>query len=171
MIVALVMVALSAFGATAGAAPRWQATDSIDAGDQPLVDQSVTIKAVNASQDGWVTVHLDEGGKPGRVLGHSAIKKGANSNVVVKLEEAVSPGTKVWPMLHIDAGTIGAYEFPGVDAPVIVGGNIVMKQITVTEGPAALPRTGGADTTMALLIGALALLAGGGLLRRLRARV
>jgi hypothetical protein len=165
-----VLGALFALAPAVGAAPRSQAADSLDASDQPLVDQSITVATVNASVDGWVTVHLDEGGRPGRVLGHSAIKQGANSNVVVKLEEAVSAGTKVWPMLHIDAGAIGTYEFPGVDAPVIVGGNIVMKQITVTAataaGPAALPPTGGADTATALLVWALALLAGGMLLRR-----
>jgi LPXTG-motif cell wall-anchored protein len=70
-------------------------------------------------------------------------------------------------MLHIDAGTIGTYEFPGADTPVIVGGNVVMKQITVTAAAAAppsnLPRTGGTDAPSGLLLSALALLLGGAL--------
>ena len=37
-------------------------------------------------------------------------------------------------MLHLDAGTIGTYEFPGVDGPVKSGSDIVMKKITVTVG-------------------------------------
>jgi len=156
----------------AGAAPRLQAADSVTASDQPLVDGGITVQEVVASQDGWVTVHLDEGGKPGKVLGHSAIKQGKNSNVTVKLEENVTAGTKVWPMLHIDAAAIGVYEFPGPDAPVVVNNNIVMQQITITAAqPAAgLPRTGGADAAIVLLAGALAFLIAGGLIR-LRHRV
>jgi LPXTG-motif cell wall-anchored protein len=80
-------------------------------------------------------------------------------------------------MLHIDAGTIGTYEFPGPDAPVIVNGNIIMKQIAVTAAgggqtgggqaggqPSNLPRTGGEDAPIGLLLGALALVLGGALL-------
>ncbi len=79
-------------------------------------------------------------------------------------------GGKLWPMLHIDAGTVGTYEFPGADAPVMANGAIVMKQISVTAAaaapPSSLPRTGGTDSPAAgLLLGALALLLGGALLR------
>ena len=35
-------------------------------------------------------------------------------------------------MLHLDAGKIGAYEFPGPDVPVKSGSEIVMKRITLT---------------------------------------
>jgi len=59
-------------------------------------------------------------GKPGKVLGNTAVKKGESNNVVIKLSEDVPVGGKLWPMLHIDAGAIGTYEFPGPDAPVIV---------------------------------------------------
>ena len=63
--------------------------------------------------------HVDEGGKPGKVIGNTAVKKGESNNVVIKLSEDVPAGGKLWPMLHIDAGAIGTYEFPGPDAPVI----------------------------------------------------
>ena len=36
------------------------------------------------------------------------------------------------PVLHVDNGTIGTYEFPAYDPPVKVNGAIVMKQVTVT---------------------------------------
>jgi len=69
-------------------------------------------------------------------------------------------------MLHIDAGTIGTYEFPGPDAPVIVNGDIVMKQISITEASAApakgLPKTGQPGDGMApLALCTLALLIAG----------
>jgi hypothetical protein len=54
-------------------------------------------------------------------------------NVVVTLDAPVTTGA-LWPMLHLDAGTIGTYEFPGVDGPVKSGSDIVMKKITVTVG-------------------------------------
>ena len=141
--------------------------DAVDVDDQPLKNGGITVAEIYASVDGWIVAHLDEGGKPGKVIGHTAVKKGESNNVVIKLDEDVPAGGKLWPMLHIDAGTIGTYEFPGADAPVVVNGNVVMKQISVTAAPpAGLPRTGGADSPASgLLLGALLMLLGGALLR------
>ncbi|HET9223494.1 MAG TPA: plastocyanin/azurin family copper-binding protein, partial [Roseiflexaceae bacterium] len=139
--------------APAAAAP----SGSVEASDQPVVDGGITVAKVTAGQDGWIVAHLDEGGKPGKVIGNTAVKTGDNNNVVIKLSESVPVGGKLWPMLHIDAGAIGTYEFPGPDAPVIVNGNIIMKQITVTEAaaapPAGLPNTSGTDEPLGLLLG------------------
>ncbi|HEX5689213.1 MAG TPA: LPXTG cell wall anchor domain-containing protein, partial [Roseiflexaceae bacterium] len=156
--------------------------DALQAADQPLVDGGITVASVTASVDGWIAVHLDEGGKPGKVIGFGPVKAGQNSNVTLKLSENVPAGGKLWPMLHVDAGTIGTYEFPGPDAPVIVNGSIIMQQITITAAgggqtggqtgaarPPSLPRTGGEDAPFGLMLGALALLMSGGLLA-LRAR-
>jgi len=140
-------------------------TGTVDVADQPIVDSAITVANVTAGQDGWIVAHLDEGGKPGKVIGHTAVKKGENKDVKITLSESVPVGGKLWPMLHIDAGTIGTYEFPGADAPVKdAAGNIVMKQITVTAAPAGLPRTGGEDNSLALIFGALALMIAGALL-------
>jgi LPXTG-motif cell wall-anchored protein len=162
-------MALFAFAPIAGAAPLRQAADSVSAADQAISNGSIVVAEVNASQDGWIAVHIDEGGKPGAVIGHAAAKKGKTTNLSVKLEQDVPAGGKLWPMLHIDAGTIGTYEFPGPDAPVVVNNNIVMKQITITAAgaaaPAALPTTGGEELPVALLAGALAILVAGGLLK------
>ena len=119
------------------------------------------MEEIYASQDGWIVAHLDEGGKPGKVIGNTAVKKGENKNVVIKLSEDVPAGGKLWPMLHIDAGAIGTYEFPGPDAPVIVDGNIIMKQIAVTAAgcagrPAEHRRRGCADRPAAGRAGAAA---------------
>jgi LPXTG-motif cell wall-anchored protein len=141
------------------------AADAVEASNQAISNGSITVASVTASVDGWIVAHLDEGDKPGKVIGQTAVKAGANRNVAIKLSEDVPVGGKLWPMLHIDAGTIGTYEFPGPDAPVIVNGNIIMKQISVTAAPpAGLPRTGGTDASLGLLLGALALLLGGALL-------
>jgi hypothetical protein len=126
------LMALFALAPIAGAAPLRQATDSIDVDDQAVKDGTVIIAEVNSSQDGWIAVHIDKDGKPGPVIGHAAAPKGETYKIAVKLEQPVAAGAKLWPMLHIDAGKIGTYEFPGPDAPVVVNNDIVMKQITVT---------------------------------------
>jgi LPXTG-motif cell wall-anchored protein len=158
----IVMKQISITEAGGAAAPK----DAVEADDQALSNGSITVAEVYASVDGWIAVHLDEGDKPGKVIGNAPVKAGETKNVVVKLGEDVPAGGKVWPMLHIDAGTIGTYEFPGPDAPVIVNGNIIMKQIAIKAAgaPAGLPRTGGADGPTGLLLGALALLLAGALL-------
>ena len=154
--------------AAPAAAPAAQPTGTVSASDQPVVDGSITVASITAGQDGWIVAHLDENGAPGKVLGNTAVKKGESKDVKIKLSQDVPAGGKLWPMLHIDAGAIGTYEFPGADAPVKdAAGNVVMKQITVTAAggaPATLPRTGGEDNSLGLLFGAMALLLAGALL-------
>ena len=105
---------------------------SLDAVDQPGDGKTITIKAVNITgSTGFIAIHADLDGKPGPVVGHVAIPTGDSSNVVVTLDKPSTTGA-YWPMLHLDAGTIGTYEFPGPDVPVKSGADIVMKKITVT---------------------------------------
>ncbi|HMP38893.1 MAG TPA: LPXTG cell wall anchor domain-containing protein, partial [Roseiflexaceae bacterium] len=130
------------------------------------------------SVDGWIVVHLDEGGRPGRVLGHSAVRAGDNMNVVVQLSEEVPAGGQLWPMLHVDAGTAGVYEFPGADVPVRANDMVVMVQLTVTAAaappaaapPTALPRTGNAPSYGAMLVLVVLLISAGALLVRRASR-
>lgn len=153
-------------------------TASIDVSDQPLDNGHITLKSVMALQDGWIAVHSNTAdNKPGPVIGHAAVKAGMNSNVEITLNPAPKAGDKVWPMLHIDAGQKGVYEFPGPDAPVIQNGDIVMKQITITAAqgsaqPQALPNTGDAEASnlwlAPLMVGIFLMLSGGLLLRNLR---
>ncbi|HEU5088516.1 MAG TPA: cupredoxin family copper-binding protein [Roseiflexaceae bacterium] len=164
--------------APAPAPAQQAATGSLEASDQPLANQSVTVAKVTSSGPGWMVIHLDDNGNPGKVLGQTAVPAGDSSNVVVKLSENVPVGGKVWPMLHVDAGAVGTYEFPGADVPVKNGNDVVMKQITITAGtsaapagqPTQLPNTGGSDDVAGMMIlAALALvLAGGALALRSR---
>ena len=169
------LMALFALAPTAGAAPRGQATDSVTAADQPIKNGSIVVAEVNATQDGWIAVHIDQGGKPGPVIGHAVAAKGTTSDLAVTLEQDVPVGGKIWPMLHIDAGKIGTYEFPGPDAPVVVDGNIVMKQISITAAeatpPSTLPTTGGDGLPIGLIVSVLAIvIVIAGSLLKLRAR-
>src|SRR5207244_3941622 len=67
-------------------------TGTVDAADQPVVEGSINVADVNAGQDGFIVAHLDEGGKPGKVIGHTAVKKGDNKDVKIKLEQEVKAG-------------------------------------------------------------------------------
>jgi uncharacterized protein YraI len=91
-------------------------------------DGTVTVNTAVMDSVGWIAIHADNDGKPGAVIGETALKPGRNSNVSVKLS---SDGlTKVlWPMLHVDTGTIGTYEFgtvQGADGPVMENGAVAV---------------------------------------------
>lgn len=152
------------------AQPAADSKAALEADNQAIVNNSITVKEVYADQDGWMVVHVDDNGKPGKVIGQTAVKKGETNNVVVPLTEPVANGAKLWPMLHIDAGTIGTYEFPGPDVPAKdAAGMVVMKDITINAAsaaaPAKLPSTGADDPNFTfMLAGAFALLMAGLLL-------
>ncbi|MCZ7572332.1 MAG: hypothetical protein M5U01_27580 [Ardenticatenaceae bacterium] len=127
------VVALLAFAAVAFA----QETPSVSVQDQAVTANEVIVSSVVYTGPGWIAIHKDDNGKPGAVVGHSAVKAGTNEDVTVLLDETPGEGDKLWVMLHTDAGTEGTYEFPGPDAPVMENGQIVMEQFTVTGGAAA----------------------------------
>ncbi len=108
--------------------------------DDQAVTNSVTLD-VNAAADGWIVVHnmAGEGIELPGIIGKTAITKGMNENVTIMLDEGVTitPGQKLFPMVHIDASPKGEYNFPGVDAPEVFGynnegtANIVVTSINV----------------------------------------
>lgn len=107
-------------------------TGSIEAEDQSSDGNTITVASAGIQgAGGWIVIHRDEDGSPGEVVGHEAIDEGTSTDVTVTLDQAIESGS-YWPMLHVDAGTEGEYEFPGPDVPVTEGGAVVMVQIEVT---------------------------------------
>jgi hypothetical protein len=101
--------------------------DVISANDQFVSNGTVTVASVVAQADGWLAMHSDNEGRPGPVLGTAAVTAGANANVVVTLDGAAT--NVLWPMLHLDTGTVGTYEFgtvEGADGPVVVNGVVAV---------------------------------------------
>ncbi len=96
-------------------------TPTVTVEDQEIVDGTVTVAEVVAAEDGWIVIHAQADGSFGPVIGHTAVTAGTNSDVVVEIDEAAATET-LYAMLHIDAGEIGTYEFPGADGPVVVDG-------------------------------------------------
>ncbi len=104
--------------------------DLISAWDQFVTDGTVTVASVVAQVDGWIVIHSDNDGRPGPVLGASQVSAGQNSNVVVELSGDAT--NVLWPMLHVDTGAAGEYEFgtvEGADGPVVVGGVVAVTPI------------------------------------------
>ena len=123
----------------------------IQAGNQLPVDNTVTIPLLTTAQDGWLVVHADNGdGAPGPVLGQTAVAAGTTANVVVALEGDIT--NTVYPMLHVDTGEAGVYEFgqvEGADAPVVFDGTVAVTSFgTVPAIGISNQAVLGSDSTM-----------------------
>lgn len=150
-------------------------TGSLSVSDQTGDGSAVVVDEASISgANGFVVIHADQDGAPGPVIGHVAIPEGTSTGLSVPLDQPLSSTATVWPMVHFDAGTLGTYEFPGPDGPVVVDGNVLTAPLTLTVAGAAppetvsepeLPRTG-VDTLPLLLGGGLALLLGAWLVTR-----
>jgi hypothetical protein len=105
----------------------------LDAVDQTSDGTSATVAAVDIrGASGWIILHVNDGGEPGARAGLIQIRQGLSTNVVVPAFGRLVTGD-YWPMLHLDAGVLGSYDFPhGPDVPVVDSQGIVMKLIHVT---------------------------------------
>jgi hypothetical protein len=89
---------------------------------------SLFAESVLAEVDGFLVIHSDQGGQPGPVAGFVRVERGLTTDVTVEGLDPTRLTPRLWPMLHVDTGTIGEYEFgvvEGADAPVQVGGNVL----------------------------------------------
>jgi hypothetical protein len=101
----------------------------VTASDQELGAGNVLVVAhVTAAAGGWIVIHADNNGQPGAVVGYAAVNAGENDNVQVTITDPTALTPTLWAMLHVDAGTVGTYEFPGADAPVkdSAGANVMV---------------------------------------------
>lgn len=113
-------------------------TNAVTVSDQELsADNTVTIDSVTADVAGWLVIHAQADGAPGPVLGHAPVPAGDNSDVVVEIDPAGATET-LYAMLHVDAGTMGEYEFPGDDGPAVdAAGSVVTPSFNLTGGLSA----------------------------------
>jgi LPXTG-motif cell wall-anchored protein len=147
-----------------------QVTPSVTVSDQTIENGTVTVDQVVSDGPGWMVIHADQDGAPGPVVGWAAVQDGENSDVTVDIDTESATET-LWAMLHVDAGEVGTYEFPGADVPVQVEGEVLVEPFTATAAaqPETLPQTGGTATPWTALLmagGALAAIGGALLLRQ-----
>jgi hypothetical protein len=104
--------------------------------DQAIENSNIVVENVTSEKAGWIVIHADNNGKPGPVIGYAAVREGDNPSVAVEID--ASKATPVlYAMLHVDAGTIGVYEFPGADVPVKVDGMMVSPAFNASSKMAA----------------------------------
>jgi plastocyanin len=101
--------------------------------DQELVEDSVVIPMVVSAEQGWIVIHADQDGAPGAVIGYAPVDQGENNDITVEIDTAAATET-LYAMLHLDAGTVGQYEFPGNDGPVMVDDQMVIQSFALTAG-------------------------------------
>ncbi len=116
------------------APPKTVVTPSVTVSDQPIAEGAVTVAEVVSSGPGWIVIHADQGGRPGPVIGYTAVADGVNKDVVVEVDVSSVTTPTLYAMLHTDAGTAGTYEFPGPDGPVAIEGQVITPPFQITGG-------------------------------------
>lgn len=84
------------------------------------------IKEVVSDRAAWIVIHDEKDGKPGDAIGHARVMKGTNSDVPVDLD-VQSATLNLYAMLYVDEGEQGIFEYPGVDVPLMVNGQMVIQ--------------------------------------------
>jgi plastocyanin len=122
-----------AFAITGGLAMEKEITPSVTVADQEIIEDKVTIAEVVSDGPGWLVIHAQADGKPGPILGYSAVASGANAGLMIAIDESSATET-LYAMLHTDGGELGAWEFPnGPDAPVMVGEQVITPAFMVKK--------------------------------------
>lgn len=106
--------------------------NAIAVNDQPP-GMKVAIAMVAFARDGWVVIHEDSDGKPGRILGAQRFGAGPNQSGSVDLLRPIEGGRFYFAMLHSDDGD---RQFDHTkDLPVTnpEGNAILMRFVTTTE--------------------------------------
>lgn len=120
----------------------------IDMTDQPVAeDNTVFADTVVMNEAGWLVIHSDDNGQPGPVLGFAPVRAGRNADVTVEIDSEGRTDV-LWPMLHVDTGAAGEYEFgtvEGADAPVVQNGEVATFPIWTVPHVRMSEQTVGAD--------------------------
>jgi predicted lipoprotein with Yx(FWY)xxD motif len=125
-----------AYGTPQGAIPATGNQPSVTVSDQATDGSSVVVAKVVSKGPGWIAIHAQQGGQVGQVIGYTHVNDGENDNVTVKIDPTKATPT-MYAMLHIDAGQVGVYEFPGPDVPYMANGQMITPAFNVTKAASA----------------------------------
>lgn len=83
-----------------------------------LPGKDLVINIVNIASPGYVVIHESDNGKPGAIIGNSAlIETTVGKNIKVTLKRAAKDGEELIAMLHTEKGVAG-FD-PTTDLPVL----------------------------------------------------
>lgn len=102
----------------------------------------VLIDEARLSAPGFIAIHEDRDGGPGRIIGATTIlSSGAHENVQVPVNRDTEDGERLYAMLHEDDGD-GLFLFPGPDAPMTDdSGKIIVREFSISGGAGVEERT------------------------------
>lgn len=117
--------------------PAGDVTPTVMVSDQLLVAGAVMVDKVVSVGPGWIIIYTtNANGQPDQPIGHAAVKDGENLRVMVPVDPARAQGT-LYAQLHVDAGILGTLEYPGVDAPVMLGVQMIARTFKIVPSNAA----------------------------------
>ncbi len=117
--------------------PSGNMSPMVKVSDQPLVNGTVMVDEVVSAGPGWIVIYTTKaGGQPDQPIGHAAVMDGDNLMVVVPVDPAMAQGT-LYAQLHIDSGTVGTFEFPGPDGPVMLGVQMISNTFKILSASGA----------------------------------
>jgi nitrosocyanin len=92
----------------------------VDASPQQVVSSTVMIDRIVATEPSWIVIRDNTNDSRGNILGYASAPQGESTNVVVNIAKLEVTPTQLIALLHEDKGTVGVYEFPGVDVPTLL---------------------------------------------------
>lgn len=116
--------------------PSGNVSPRVKVSDQPLVAGAVMVDEVVSVGPGWIVIYTtNTNGQPDQPIGHAAVKDGDNLGVMVPVDPTKAQGS-LYAQLHVDAGAVGTFEYPGMDAPVMVGVQMIASTFKITTSQA-----------------------------------
>lgn len=90
--------------------------------DQDVTDEGkVVIDEAYTLKPGWLGLHLDQDGQPGRMIAYAPLTKGENEGVPLFINwRAVTPNLHA--VLYVDDGEARNFEYPEGDKAIVVDG-------------------------------------------------
>ncbi len=117
--------------------PAGNMSPMVKVSDQPLVNDTLMVDEVVSVGPGWIVIYTtNANGQPDQPIGHTAVKDGLNMGVMVQVDPTMAQGT-LYAQLHIDAGIVGTFEFPGPDAPIMSGVQMIAGSFKILAAGAA----------------------------------
>ena len=89
-----------------------------------LEDGVVTIDVVAATRPGWLALHIDDGGAPGKIIAYVPVESGINEQLMLTINWREAT-TLLHAVLYEDAGENGHFEETRIDKPVRLEGTPV----------------------------------------------
>jgi predicted lipoprotein with Yx(FWY)xxD motif len=107
-------------------------TPAIIVANQPIVNKAIILPEVISVGEEWVVIHKQNGdGSMGEMAGFAPVHDGVNKNVVVPLDTSLTSSV-MYAMLHQNNSKKSSPQFPGVDGPVMVNGQMVAPTFEIT---------------------------------------